>query len=85
MSTSDRLTEMPDKPDARAAEARLKAAQDRKRRRQMGKPLALSDSALEQAAEVREADAANAVAYWRQNAPAGFKNLLDAEPEELNA
>jgi hypothetical protein len=82
MSTSDRLTEMPDKPNVRAAEARLKTAQDRRRRRAMGPSLKLSDSALEQAAEVREADLASATAWWDANAPPEARGLLSAEVVE---
>lgn len=71
---------MATKPDAREAERRLRAAEDRKRRASFGPPLALTDEALDQAATVREADRESALAFWRRVAPAGFRDLLDAEP-----
>ncbi len=67
---------------AQVAERKLKAAQDRARRRKLGKPLGLSDDGLEQAAAVTEADKESAFAFWRQHAPQQFKDLLDAEVVE---
>lgn len=65
------------KPDIAATEARLKAAQDRKRRRAMGQPFALDDTALEQAAQVGSGGAARAAVAWDRDS--GESGLLDAE------
>lgn len=66
------------KPDPIVTERALKAAQDRKRRQQMGKPLKVSDAGLEQAAQVGEGDAAAAAAQWDRDVPE-LAGLLDAE------
>jgi hypothetical protein len=71
---------MPRNPDLLAAERRLAAAQDKARRRALGKPLRLSDAALDQAAVVGEADAAVAEAQWDRDS--GLPGLLSAEPRE---
>lgn len=63
-----------------AAEAALRAAEDRKRRRTMGPPLNLSDAALEQASVVGAGDAAVAGATWDRDS--GLPGLLDAEVVE---
>jgi hypothetical protein len=68
--------------DVQKAQKRLKRAEDAKRRRAMGKPLKLTDAALEEAAQVREADVESAVAFWRKNASPEFRDLLDAEVVE---
>lgn len=47
----------------------------------LGKPLELTDAELEALAEVTEEDIAEAKKLWRKEAPAEFKNLLDAEAE----
>jgi hypothetical protein len=71
---------MPRNPDLLAAERRLAAAQDKARRRALGKPLRLSDAALDQAAVVGDADAAVAEAQWDRDS--GLPGLLSAEPRE---
>ena len=48
----------------------------------LGKPLELTDEELEQLAEVTEEDIEIAKKFWRKEAPAEFKNLLDAEEGE---
>ncbi len=65
-----------------AAEARLKASQDRARRRAMGKPLNWTEEQLAQLATVTDADKESAAAYWRRNAPSWARGLIDAEPVE---
>jgi hypothetical protein len=48
----------------------------------IGKPLDLSDFALDILAEVTEDDIQRARALWRRTAPVEFRNLLDAEETE---
>ena len=48
----------------------------------LGKPLELTDDELDQLAEVTEEDIKAAQKFWRQEAPAEYKNLLDAEEGE---
>jgi hypothetical protein len=48
----------------------------------MGEPLPLDDEALDGLAQVTPADIAAAQQWWRRNAPARFKGLLDARPDE---
>lgn len=74
---------MPEKPDPKAAEKRLKAARDRALRKKLGQPLPLSDTALDQAAEVRVVDVESAVAFWNRVAPAEAKGLLEATSYEV--
>lgn len=71
-------------PDQKAidAERRLKAAQAKARRKKAGPPLNLTDADLDAEAQVKQSDVDRALAFWRQNAPAGFKDLLDAEVVE---
>lgn len=69
---------MPRDPKLVASEARLKAAQDKAKRRALGKPLPLPDAALDQAATVGETDAALASAAWDRDVPE-LAGLLDAE------
>ena len=67
-----------------AAEARLRGAHDRLVRKRMGRPLHLSDAALDSAVLVTEADEATAEAYWDARAPKEARGLLRArvvEPE----
>lgn len=45
----------------------------------LGKPLQLTDEELDILAEVTPEDIEKAKKFWRKNAPAKFKNLLDAE------
>lgn len=71
---------MPRSPKLAAAEAKLRAAQDRARRKAMGPPLPISDAVLNQAAVVGEADAALAAAQWDRDS--GLPGLLDAEVVE---
>lgn len=80
MAGRTRCSIVPD--DVQKAQQRLKRAEDAKRRSAMGKPLKLSDAALEEAAQVREADVESAVSFWRQNASPKFRDLLDAEITE---
>jgi hypothetical protein len=72
---------MPEKDRTKAIEAerRLKAAKDKALRRKLGPALSLSDIALEQAAEVREADLASAEAWWDNFCPTEARGLLSAE------
>lgn len=65
-----------------AAQKRLNAAADRKRRRAMGPPLALSDAALDALAAVGPQDEPSASALWRRANPSTAGDLLDAEPRE---
>jgi hypothetical protein len=67
---------------AKAAERRLKAAQDRARRAKLGPPLQLTDAALDQAATVTEADIASAEAWWNAGVPPEARGLLDAQIDE---
>lgn len=71
---------MPRDPKLAAAEAKLRAAQDRARRKAMGPPLPLPDAALDQAAIVGETDAALAAAQWDRDS--GLPGLLDSEVRE---
>lgn len=48
----------------------------------LGKPLELTDAQLDQMSEVTQTDIEKAKAFWRNNAPAEFETLLDAEPVE---
>lgn len=48
----------------------------------LGKPLQLTDEQLDQLAVVTAADIEKAKAFWRNNAPAQFKTLLDAQTVE---
>ncbi len=64
-----------------ASEKKLKVAQDKARRRALGPPLRLSDSALDQAATVGDADAAVAESQWDRDVPE-LAGLLDAEVQE---
>lgn len=75
---------MPDKQPSKleTASRKLRAAEDAKRRKAMGPPQKLSDQALEEASQVREADVESSVAFWRKNASPAFKDLLDAEVVE---
>lgn len=69
-------------PDLVAAQQALTAAQDRKRRRALGKPLALSDAALDALSTVSDADVAAAENLWRAANPGPLGDLLDAETVE---
>lgn len=69
---------MPRNPDLEAAETRLKAAQDKARRRKMGRPLNLAPAALDAAATIGPLDLAAAGAFWRRHARPGVKRLLEA-------
>lgn len=71
------------KPDAADVERRIRAAADRKLRRQMGRPLTLSDAAIDQAAQVGDSDAAIAAAAWDRDSE--LAGLLDAEVIEATA
>jgi hypothetical protein len=55
----------PDPAARKAAEAKLKAAQDRARRKKLGPPLALTDQALDQASAVSDLDVTSAEALCR--------------------
>jgi hypothetical protein len=55
---------------------------DRGRKVPLGKPLDLSDEDLDELAEITPADIVEAQSRWREDAPAEFKNLLDAEPTD---
>ena len=44
----------------------------------LGKPLPLTDKQLTELAQVTEEDIAEAVKFWRENAPEEFETLLDA-------
>lgn len=68
--------------DLVAAQHALTAAQDRKRRRAMGRPLALSDAALDALSAVGDADVAAAAALWRMANPGPLAMLLEAETVE---
>jgi hypothetical protein len=46
----------------------------------LGPALKWSDAAIDALTEISEADIEEAAAYWRANAPASFKALLDAQP-----
>lgn len=50
-----------------------------KKRVPLGKPLQLTDEQLDQLAEVTPGDIEIAKAFWRNNAPAEFDSLLDAQ------
>jgi hypothetical protein len=77
---------MPDKPtDTKAAERRLKRAEDAKRRRAMGTGLPLTDAALEEAATVNAIDIESAVQYWDRTVPPQARGLLDAQTEDVDA
>jgi hypothetical protein len=65
-------------PDLAVAEAKLKDAQDKARRRKMGPPLALSGAALVQAAALGPVDLAAAQAFWRRHTKPGVKRLVEA-------
>jgi hypothetical protein len=73
---------LPSSERAKQAEQRLKAVQDKARRKKMGPPLNLSDTALNQAAEVREVDKASAEDWWDRNAPPEARGLLRARVED---
>jgi len=75
------MPEKPTKQQAAEAERKLRAAQDRKRRRAMGKPLALTDAQIEAAATVTAADEELAGRAWDRLAPKPARGLLDATPE----
>lgn len=68
---------MPRDPEMVAAEARLKTAQDRARRKAMGPLLKLADAALDQAAQVGELDIALAEVIWDRDS--GLPGMLSAE------
>jgi len=53
-----------------------------KKRVPLGTPLQLTDEQLDQLSEVTPIDIAKAQAFWRVNAPAEFKTLLDAQTIE---
>lgn len=69
---------MPRDPKLVQSEARLRAAQDKARRRALGPPLALSGPALAQAAAIGPLDLAAATAFWRRWAKTGVKRILEA-------
>jgi len=50
-----------------------------KKRVPLGKPLQLTDEQLDQLSIVTPEDIEKAKAFWRNNAPAEFKTLLDAQ------
>lgn len=66
----------------KASEQRLRVAQDRARRKKLGKPLGLTDAELDQAATVTAADVKSARAYVERYGSPRLKALLDAEPYE---
>jgi hypothetical protein len=53
-----------------------------KKRVPLGKPLQLTDEQLDQLAIVTPADIEKAKVFWRNNVPAEFETLLDAETIE---
>lgn len=68
--------------DTKAAQRRLKRAEEDARRKAMGAGLNLTDEMLDEAANVTQADIESAGAYWDRNAPAEARGLLDAKPED---
>lgn len=48
----------------------------------LGEPIDWTDADIEQMSQVSQADVKHALALWRNDAPAGFKDLLDAEVSE---
>lgn len=64
--------------DLTAAQRRLNAAHERKRRAALGPPLAWDDAALDQLSAVGPADQEAAAALWRREAGA-LGGLVDAE------
>lgn len=70
---ADRLT---------AAQRKLNAAKDAARRRAMGPPLDLRDTALDALADVGAEDEPAAAALWRQANPGPLGDLLDATTAE---
>lgn len=65
----------------REATQRLERAKDAAARRAMGPPLERTDADLDALSTITEADLDNAVSFWKEAAPAPYKNLLDAEPD----
>lgn len=51
----------------------------KKRAKPLGKAIQWSDDDLDQLAQISEADKKAADALWKNEAPARFKDLLDAE------
>lgn len=49
-------------------------------RRPVGRAIKWSSEAIDALAQVSEADIEEAAEYWRANAPARFKTLLDSKP-----
>lgn len=45
----------------------------------LGKPLQLSDDQLDELATITPTDIEKAAVFWRNNAPADFETLLDAQ------
>lgn len=68
--------------EVKAAERRLKAAQDTARRKKMGPPLDITDDDLDQMATVTDADVKTAAAHARRHGSPLFNALLDAQPIE---
>jgi lysozyme family protein len=64
--------------DIPAAQRRLDAARDRKRRRALGPALAWDDGALDQLVAIGPADVESAAALWRREA-GSLGGLVDAE------
>jgi hypothetical protein len=69
---------VPRDPKLVESERRLKAAQDKARRKAIGPPLPLSDAALAQAASMGPLDLAAAAAFWRRHARPGVKRVIEA-------
>lgn len=73
---------MPRDPKLTAAEARLKAAQDRARRKAMGPPLNWTEQDLDTLSEVTPADSLTAEAHARRYGSPLLNELLGALPVE---
>lgn len=68
--------------DPVGAERRLKAAVAALAREKVGPALDWTDDELDALAAISAADVQLALAFWRAEAPALLKTLLDAEPWE---
>lgn len=56
--------------------------QPKPKRVPLGQEIEWTDADLDQLAEVKPADVKHALALWRNDAPTGFKDLLQAEVME---